>query len=70
MLRAGWAHAPSYMLSMDSACIHHTLLLARKAVVCKEEVYRNLQQSFSDFGASGNVNCEEGRIVRLLTEHL
>ena len=44
MLRAGWAHVSSCMLSLDSACVHRTLLPTREAVVCKEE-YRNLQQS-------------------------
>ena len=44
MLRAGWALASSCILSLDSACVHRTLLPTREAVVCKEES-RNLQQS-------------------------
>ena len=41
MLRAGWANAPSYMLSMDSACVHHILLLTREAVVLQKRVQKS-----------------------------
>ena len=40
MLRAGWVHASSYMLSVVSACIAYCYLLVR-LWFCKEE-YRNL----------------------------
>ena len=37
MLRAGWVHAPS----MDSACVHRTLLLAREAVALQRRVQKS-----------------------------
>ena len=41
MLRAGWANAPSYMLSRDSAFVHRTLLLARGAVALQRRVQKS-----------------------------
>ena len=41
MLRAGWAHAPSYILTMNSACIHRTLLLTREAVALQRRVQKS-----------------------------
>ena len=41
MLRAGWAHTFSYMLSVDSACVHRILLLTREAVVLQRRVQKS-----------------------------
>ena len=52
MLRAGWAHASSYMLSVDSACVHRILLLTHKAVVLQGRI----QKSTAIF-ANDNSQC-------------